>query len=163
MRIIQLVPGTGGTFYCQNCVRDTAFVRALRARGHDVVMVPLYLPLLIDADGLSEGVPVFFGGINVYLQQKSKLFRKTPRWLDRIFDSPKLLRWLARKSKMTSSRELAETTMSMMRGEHGRQAKELNRLIEWLESQDNRPDIICLSNILLAGLSESFKKRLGVV
>jgi glycosyltransferase involved in cell wall biosynthesis len=50
----------------------------------------------------------------------------------------------------------------MMRGEHGRQAKELNRLIEWLESQDNRPDIICLSNILLAGLSESLKKRLGV-
>jgi len=162
MNIIQITPGTGDSFYCDNCLRDTALVTAMRSLGHDVVMVPMYLPVSSDGSRPLDDTPIFFGGINVYLQQKSKLFQKTPRWLDRLFDSPKLLRWLARKSKMTSSRELAETTMSMMRGEHGRQAKELNRLIEWLESQDNRPDIICLSNILLAGLSESLKKRLGV-
>ena len=79
MKVVQLVPGTGGTFYCQNCVRDAGLVRSLRAQGHDVTMVPLYLPLLIDADGLRDGVPVFFGGINVYLQQKSSLFNWTKR------------------------------------------------------------------------------------
>ena len=162
MNIIQITPGTGDSFYCDNCLRDAALYSAMRNLGHDVLMVPMYLPVNSDSNHSFDDTPIFFGGINVYLQQKSKLFQKTPRWLDRLFDSPTLLRWLARKSKMTSSRELAETTISMMRGEHGRQVKELNRLIEWLESQDNRPDIICLSNILLAGLSESFKKRLGV-
>jgi glycosyltransferase involved in cell wall biosynthesis len=122
----------------------------------------MYLPVSSDQNQALDDTPIFFGGINVYLQQKSKLFQKTPRWLDRLLDSPKLLAWLARKSKMTSARDLAETTMSMMRGEQGRQAKELKRLIEWLESQDNRPDIICLSNILLAGLSENIKQKLGV-
>ncbi|MHC4098019.1 MAG: glycosyltransferase family 4 protein, partial [Planctomycetota bacterium] len=97
-----------------------------------------------------------------YLQQKSAFFRKTPRWLDRIFDSPKLLGWLARKAKMTSASDLAETTISMLRGEDGRQVKELNRLIEWLGSQDNKPDIVCLSNILLTGLAKSIKAKLGV-
>ena len=162
MKIIQLTPGTGDSFYCDNCLRDAALITAMRSLGHDVVMVPMYLPVSSDKNQALDDTPIFFGGINVYLQQKSKIFQKTPRWLDRLFDSPKLLRWLARKSKMTSSRDLAETTISMMRGEHGRQAKELNRLIEWLESQDNRPDIICLSNILLAGLSETIKKKLGV-
>ncbi len=162
MNIIQITPGTGESFYCDNCLRDTALVTAMRSLGHDVVMVPLYLPVSSDSNQPLDDTQIFFGGINVYLQQKSKIFQKTPRWLDRLFDSPKLLRWLARKSKMTSSPELAETTISMMRGEQGRHAKELNRLIEWLDSQDNRPDIVCLSNILLAGLSESFKKRLGV-
>lgn len=162
MNIIQITPGTGDSFYCDNCLRDAALVTAMRDIGHDVVMVPMYLPVSSDGTQPLDETPIFFGGVNVYLQQKSKLFRKTPRWLDRLFDSPKLLAWLARKSKMTSSHELAETSLSMMRGEHGRQVKELNRLIEWLDSQDNRPDIICLSNILLAGLSESFKKRLGI-
>ncbi len=162
MEIIQITPGTGDSFYCDNCLRDAALVTAMRSIGHDVVMVPMYLPVSDDSNQALDNTPIFFGGINVYLQQKSKLFQKTPRWLDRLFDSPKLLAWLARKSKMTNARDLAETAISMMRGEHGRQAKELNRLIEWLNSQDNRPDIICLSNILLAGLSESFKKKLGV-
>lgn len=162
MKIIQITPGTGDTFYCDNCLRDAALVTAMRSIGHDVVMVPMYLPVSSDSNQALDNTPIFFGGINVYLQQKSKLFQKTPRWLDRLFDSPKLLAWLARKYKMTNARDLAETAISMMRGEHGRQAKELNRLIEWLDSQDNRPDIICLSNILLAGLSESFKKKLGV-
>ena len=30
MRILHLVPGSGGTFYCQNCLRDRTMVRALR-------------------------------------------------------------------------------------------------------------------------------------
>jgi glycosyltransferase involved in cell wall biosynthesis len=50
----------------------------------------------------------------------------------------------------------------MLRGEKGRQIKELDRLVEWLDMQENRPDIICLSNILLTGLARSIKQRLNV-
>lgn len=162
MRIVHITPGTGDSFYCENCVRDAALVTAMRSLGHDVLIIPMYLPMQDEKNQPLGNAPIFFGGINVYLQQKSAFFRKTPRWLDRIFDSPKLLGWLARKSEMTSAGILAETTISMLRGEHGRQVKELNRFIEWLDSQDNKPDIVCLSNVLLIGLARSIKARLGV-
>jgi len=155
MRIVQITPGSGGTFYCQNCLRDVALVRAVRAAGHDVLMVPLYLPIAGDT-GQPDRTPVFFGGINVYLQQKLRLFRRTPRWVDRVFDSPRLLRWASRQAGATSPQDLAETTISMLRGEQGRQAKELERLAEWLDSA-GRCDIVCLSNALLAGLARRIK------
>ena len=78
MNIVQITPGAGA-MYCGNCLRDNALVAALRKLGHDVLMVPLYLPLTLDEEDQSAGTPIFFGGINVYLQQKSALFRKTPR------------------------------------------------------------------------------------
>jgi glycosyltransferase involved in cell wall biosynthesis len=162
MRIVQITPSAGDSFYCENCLRDAALAKAMLKLGHDGLMVPLYLPLSVEQTGSAGIAPIFFGGLNVYLQQKSAFFRKTPRWLDSLFDSPGLLRWIGRKAGMTSARDLGETTISMLRGEQGRQIKELDRLVDWLDTQENRPDIICLSNILLAGLAGPIKKRLGV-
>ena len=162
MRIVQIAPSAGDSFYCENCLRDATLVRAMLKLGHDVLMVPLYLPVQIEETASEHVSPIFFGGLNVYLQQKSVLFRKTPRWLDQLFDSPKLLSWIGRKAGMTSARDLGETTTSMLRGEQGQQIKELNRLVDWLGTQENKPDIICLSNILLVGLAGPVKKRLGV-
>jgi len=162
MRIVQITPGSGDNFYCENCLRDLELVKALRAQGHDVLLVPLYLPLQIKQDEHVSNAPIFFGGVNVYLQQKLSLFRKTPRWIDRWFDTAGLLRWVAPKAGMTSARDLGETTCSMLCGEHGRQIKELDRLADWLAHQDNQPDVVCLSNILLAGLARTLKHRLRV-
>ncbi|HEX42301.1 MAG TPA: glycosyltransferase [Phycisphaerales bacterium] len=162
MRIVQITPGSGNTFYCENCLRDATLARPLRDLGHDVLMVPMYLPVEIGDQDYSPDSELFFGGINVYLQQKIPLFRRTPRWLDRLFDSRRLLRWAGRRVGMTSPRDLAETTLSILAAEHGRQAKELDRLIEWLRQRDNRPDIVCLSNVLLAGLAKEIRGRLDV-
>lgn len=136
MRIVQIVPGLGDSFYCENCLRDAALVTAMRKLGHDILMVPMYLPFQVDRNETVSNAPIFFGGINVYLQQKSAFFRRTPAWLDRLFDRPKLLGWVARKAGMTDARDLGEMTISMLRGEQGRQAKELDRLVEWLNTQD---------------------------
>jgi len=162
MRIVHITPGTGDGFYCENCLRDTSLISALRNLGHEVLMVPIYLPVRGDRDEVIDETPIFFGGINVYLQQKSVFFRKTPPWFDRLFDSPRLLGWISRKAGMTSTRQLGRMTISMLRAEQGRQVKELDRLVEWLNSQDNKPDIVCLSNILLAGLARPIRARLGV-
>ena len=162
MRIVQITPGSGDNFYCENCLRDLHVVRAMRRLGHDVIMVPLYLPVQSGSQEPITDVPIFYGGVNVYLQQKAGLFRKTPRWLDRVFDSPKLLSWVSKKAGMTNARDLGETTLSMMKGEDGRQVKELDRLVTWLCEQDQRPDVVCLSNILLIGLAKRIKDRLDV-
>jgi len=161
MKIAQLTPGSGDNFYCENCVRDLGLVKAMAALGHEVVMVPLYLPISVGGETPDRATPVFFGGINVYLQQKLDFFQRTPRWLDRVLDSPKLLGWVGRKAGMTDARTLGETTISMLRGSDGRQIKELNRLAAWLAEPENRPDVIILSNALLAGAAEVLKQRVG--
>jgi glycosyltransferase involved in cell wall biosynthesis len=161
VRIVYISPGAGGEYRCDNCLRDHALVLELRRQGHDALMVPLYLPMATEGVDASSGVPLFFGGINVYLQQKSALFRHTPRWLDRLFDSPRLLRWVARRAAMTKARDLGEATLSMLRGEDGRQVKELDRLVAWLAAE-GRPQVICLSNALLVGLVRRIKAELGV-
>jgi glycosyltransferase involved in cell wall biosynthesis len=160
--MVQITPGSGDNFYCENCLRDAALVKAMRAEGHDVLMVPLYLPLQTDKTEPLSNAPIFFGGINVYLQQKLSVFRKTPRWIDRMFDSPRLLEWAGRKAGMTNARDLGETTISMLEGEHGRQVKELDRFVDWLQSESDKTDVVCLSNILLGGLARRIKDRLGV-
>jgi glycosyltransferase involved in cell wall biosynthesis len=162
MRIVQISPGSGGNFYCENCLRDAALVRAMRRLDHDVLMVPLYLPLPADHTESVSNAPIFFGGVNVFLQQKCSLFRKTPRWIDRLFDSRRLLEWAARKAGMTNARDLGETTISMLQGEHGRQVKELDRFVDWLVETQQKPDVVCLSNILLGGMARRIKDKLGV-
>ena len=151
MRIVHIVPGTGGTFYCQNCVRDNSLVQALRARGHDVIVLPLYLPLLADATDPTTDAPIFFGGINVYLQQRFEIFRKTPRWLDRLLDAKWMLRRAARREGTISAAKLGSMTLSMLEGPQGNQRKELDRLVAWARNQE-RPDVIHISNALLLGL-----------
>jgi len=162
MKIVQITPGSGDNFYCENCLRDAALVKAMRKLGQDVLMIPMYLPIQLDKDEKLSSSPIFFGGINVYLQQKTKLFRMTPRWIDKLFDNAKLLKWAGRKSDMTTARELGEATVSMLMGEHGKQTKELERLVGWLAEQDNKPDIVCISNVLLVGLVRRLKEALSV-
>ena len=79
MNIIQLTPGTG-SFHCGTCLRDHAMVKAMRSRGHEVHLVPLYLPFVTDEDdakasgnaGKKAGDEdeIFYGGVNVYLEQR---------------------------------------------------------------------------------------------
>lgn len=151
MKLVQLTPGAGENFYCENCLRDAAAIRALRAAGADALAMPLYLPPLEQLAPEAATQNVYFGGINVYLQQKLSLFRHTPRWLDKLLDARWLLRWAGRKTSMTDAKVLGETTLSMLRGEQGRQVKELDRLTAALAGQ--RPDVVLLSNALLMGLA----------
>ena len=158
MTIVQITPGAGG-MYCGNCFRDNALVAELRKLGHQVLMVPLYLPMTLDEEDQSRGTPIFFSGINVYLEQKSSFFRHAPGWLHRLLESPVLLRWAAGKAAKTRPDEVGDLTISMLRGEEGNQSRELDELIGWLK-QHPPPDVICLSNALLVGLVRKLKQEL---
>ncbi len=160
MKVVYVIPGSGGGFYCQNCLRDLSLVAALRRLGADVVMAPMYLPLF-EAEGmLAEDSPVFYGAINTYLEQVFPPFRHTPRWLDRWFDARPLMRWVAKRAGATSARGLESMTLSMLEGAEGNQAKELQRLLDWLAEEN--PDVVHLSNALLLGLAQLFDHFLQV-
>jgi len=145
--------------YCGGCFRDNALVAALRKQGHDALMVPLYLPLTLDEPDQSEQIPIFYGGINVYLDQKSSLFRRAPRWLHQLLAARPLLRWASGRAAKTQAAEVGELLLSMLRGEEGQQARELTDLIAWLKTQ-RPPDAICISNALLAGMARRLKAEL---
>jgi glycosyltransferase involved in cell wall biosynthesis len=161
VKLIFLTPGTG-SYYCGACLRDNMLARELHRRGHDVSILPMYLPLELDDVTLPNAAqtPIFFGGINVYLQQKIPLFRKTPPVLDRLLNSTGLLRWAARHSHMTSAREHGEMTLEMLNVATSRLQKETDKLFEWL-GQSAKPDVICLSTTLLAGFAADLKRRFG--
>ncbi len=161
MKVVHIIPGSGGTFYCQNCMRDSALVQALRRAGVDAVMVPMYLPMFTDGDPVPDDTPVFFGGINVWLQQQVPFFRKTPRWLDRLFDSKWMLKRAASMEGTTSPAGLGAMTLSMLEGARGNQRKEVERLVQWLVEHE-KPDVVHISNVLLIGLAAEIKAKLNV-
>ncbi len=160
MNIVQITPGAGAMF-CGNCFRDNALVAALRRQGHSVLMVPLYLPLTLDEKDQTNGTPIFFNGVNVYLEQKSEWFRTAPAWLHRLFASPALLKFAAGRAAKTRASDLGDITVSMLRGEEGHQVRELEQFIAFLKTQP-KPDIICLSNALLAGMARRLRAEFRV-
>lgn len=159
MKIVYLTAGTGN-FYCGSCLRDHSLALSLREMGHDVVIMPLYLPLVTEDQDQGD-TPIFLGGINTYLQQKFRIFRKTPRWLDRLFDSKPMLRLAARFSGMTKPKDLGEITLATLSGVDGPQTKEFQRVLDWMKAH-GKPDVVCLSNALLTGFAEPIKTQLNI-
>lgn len=157
MRVLLMVPGSGGTFYCQNCLRDYALVRALRKAGHDAIMLPLYLPAFDGTLDPKLDAPMFFGGISMFMREKYALFRNAPRWLDRLIDSRWLLRQAASREGSTNAADLGSMTLSMLRGREGNQRMEFERLVEWAATQE-RMDALHISNALLLGFAPELKR-----
>ena len=159
MRIVHLLAGAGG-MYCGSCMQGNTLAAALREAGEDVLLVPVYTPIRTDDEDASIG-RVVFGGINVYLQQHSALFRHTPWFLDRLLDRPGLLRWVSRRGLSTRPEQLGPLTVSMLRGDEGRQAKEVDKLVRWL-AREVRPELVHLSNVLLVGMARRLARELSV-
>ena len=156
MRILSFTGGAG-SMYCGSCLRDNALAAELLARGHDVLLTPVYTPTRTDERNVS-GDHVFFGGISVYLEQHAPLFRHTPRLLDRLWDSTWALRLATKRQIKVDPKSLGEVTVSMLRGGRGFQKKEIAKLLEWLRGEP-RFDVVQLPYSLLLGLAEPLKRE----
>jgi len=159
MRIVHLVAGAGG-MYCGSCLHANTLVAALRQAGHEAFLVPLYTPLRVDEEDVSDR-HLALGGINVYLHERVSWFRFVPRPLARLLDNRRLLRWIGRRGFSTRPESLGALTVSMLRGEEGRQRRELETLARWL-GDHLRPEVIHLSNVMLSGTARVLGRRLRV-
>lgn len=160
MNILQIIPGSGGSFYCGNCLRDSKYFDALRKMGHNVVKIPMYLPLFADEHDLNT-IPVFYGAVSIYLKQKYPIFRRAPGWFDNVLNSKPMLKLAASQAGSTRATGLEDMTMSMLLGEEGKQSEELERMVDWI-AEHCKPDVIHLSNALLLGLAHKIKEKLNV-
>ena len=154
MKIAYIAAGAAN-MYCGTCLHDNTLASSLRAAGHDVLLVPTYTPIRTDEENVSIS-RVFFGGINVYLQQKSALFRHTPWCVDSLLDSRPLMRWLSNRRASVDPKQLGEITVSMLKGEEGRQRKELAKLVRWLRRE--QPDVVHLSNAMLISMAPRIRR-----
>ncbi len=157
MKILFITAGAAG-MYCGSCARDNALAAELISRGYDVTLVPVYTPTRTDEPNVSCR-RVLFGGISVYLQQHAALFRKTPRFLDRLWDSPRVIQAFAGGSVSSDPRLLGDLTISMLRGEQGVLRKEFEKLLDWLRDEP-LPHIINLPNSLLIALAAPLRGAL---
>jgi glycosyltransferase involved in cell wall biosynthesis len=150
VRLLSITAGAG-QMYCGSCLRDNALAAELTRRGHDVLLVPVYTPTLTDEPNVSRN-EVLLGGVSVYLEQRLPLFRWTPKWLDRIWDSPAVIRAATKRSISTDPAMLGEMTVSMLRGENGPFRKEIDKILDWLRDEP-APDLTILPNTLLISLA----------
>ena len=159
MRIAHIAAGAGG-MYCGSCIHDNTLAAALQKNGHKVVLIPTYMPLRTDETNVSIN-QIFYGGINVYLQDKFALFRHTPWTVDRFLNSPTLLNWVSKLGATTDAKVLGALTVSVLKGEQGHQKKELAKLVKWLEDFF-KPKLVLLPNSMFVGIAKEIKRELAV-
>ncbi len=162
MRIVYLITGSGGSFYCGNCYRDMLYLKAIRkVPGINASAIPLYLPP--DNSGIDTGFDrkVFFGAISMFLRDKVGFLRNMPAFLDKFFDSSLFLKMAARQAGTTRTEGFEQLTLNMIEGDNAFRKKEVNRLVKYLLS-NGKPDIIHLSNALILGLARQLKKRVDI-
>ena len=158
MKVLFVTPGSGDGYFCGNCYRDNLMARALHRAGHEVTVMPLYLPLTHIGE-LQGAAPLFFPATTFYVEQKTH--RRSPRWMRKLFDSKTALSVAASFAGTTTAEGMEEMTFSMIEGTDPIFLRHVNELIEWLR-QEGRPDIIHLSSSLLIGIARYVKEQLHV-
>ena len=159
MKIAFIASGAAG-MYCGSCLRDNALANELHSLGHEVLLVPVYTPLRLDDETVSQK-KVFFGAVDAFLQEKSSRFRGRRGLISRLLGSQVLLRFISRMSFATRSKSLGKMTVSVLRGGDGNQKRSLIELVDWLRAEA-KPQVVHLSNALLSGWAREIKAALGV-
>ncbi len=162
MKIVYLITGSGGSFYCGNCYRDMIYLRAIRkVPGISASGIPLYLPPDKATSANSFEDEVFFGAISMFLREKVGFLKNMPVFFEKIFDSKPFLKLAAGMAGTTRTDGLEDLTLNMIEGDNAFRKNEVDRLVRYLV-KDGKPDVIHLSNALILGLARQLKKRLDI-
>jgi glycosyltransferase involved in cell wall biosynthesis len=158
LKILFIVPGAGDSFYCGNCFRDSLHAHALRQSGHEVTVMPLYLPLK-DASFTGD-TPLFFPAVSLFVAQKYFRKRNMPRWMEKFLNSDFSLNMAASFSGTTSSGGLEDMTLSMITGDGSVFRRQAAPLIEWIKKEPQLPDVIHLSSSLIIGIAKTIRREM---
>ena len=161
MKIASITAGAAGMF-CGSCMHDNALAGGALALGHDALLIPTYTPIRTDEEDVSQK-RVFFGGINVYLQQKTGLFRHTPLVVRSALERPWLLNWVSKFAMGVQAEFLGDLTrLDARRASHGRQRKEVETLVSLAGKRDGGPMSSCSPMSCSRASCRRLKRRLKV-
>ncbi|MDZ4687907.1 MAG: glycosyltransferase [Planctomycetaceae bacterium] len=144
---VAIVTAGGAGMFCGSCLHDNAWARALRDAGIETTLMPMYTPIRVDDENLTS-TRVFYGGINVYLDQHLPGWKRLPTWLTRPLDASWLIKWATSYGISNDARELGEMTEAMLTVPNSPQAREGQDLVRFL-IRDLKPDVIIFSNVML--------------
>jgi len=159
MKVLFIRPGSGDSYYCGNCFRDNLQALALRKAGHEVIIMPLYLPL--KRNTFQGDVPLFFPATTFYVEQKMFGNHRMPSWMKRMLGTDALLDMASSLSGTTTAEGMEDMTLSMIEGEGFAFEENVRQLIDWVK-QTEKPDIIQLSTSLLLGIAKKLKKETNI-
>ena len=159
MKILFIIPGSGDSFYCGNCFRDNLQASALRNAGHDVIIMPLYLPL--KHKSFQADTPLFFPATTYYMAQKFFGKRKMPGWIKKLTGSSFMLKLASSLSGTTSAKGMEDMTLSMIEGNDVAFTDHISQMIDWIQTKE-KPDIIHLSSTLLIGIAKVLRYKLNI-
>ena len=159
MKICILSSGSAG-MYCGSCMRDNALASALMRMKHEVTLIPLHTPTRTDVKDVSEK-HVYLGGINVYLQHASKVFRHLPKPFRWMLDRPWVLNWAGQYGSKKQYSELGDLTLDLLRGSDGMAIEEIRRLADFIRDT-LKPDVVSLPNLMFMGVARIFREELKI-
>lgn len=154
---VAIITAGGAGMFCGSCMHDNTWARSLMKAGAEVSLIPTYTPVRVDEENLSTQ-RVFFGGINVYLDHQSRIWRALPKWMKSWLDRPSVIRLATRFGVSNDAKQLGELTLAMLEGESGPHGQQVEELVEFI-CRDLKPDIVCFSNALLVGALKRLKER----
>lgn len=143
--------------FCGSCMHDNTLARALKETNIEVTLIPTYTPIRVDEDNVSID-EVYLGGINVYLDTVSGVWRSLPRFVKRIVDKPWIIRLATRFGVSNDAKQLGKLTIAMLQGADGPQKQLVKQLVDFI-SEQLRPDVVIFSNALLVGVLPSLKQK----
>lgn len=152
---VAIITAGGAGMFCGSCMHDNTLARSLIDGGQQVSLIPCYTPIRVDERNMSKE-RVFLGGINVYLDALLPGWSRLPRPLTRWLDSAAVLRLVSRFAINSSAKKLGRLTVSVLQGDHGPQRREIDEFADFI-GRELRPDVICFSNALLAGVLPRLK------
>ena len=154
---LAIITAGGAGMFCGSCMHDNTWARALHDAGVEVSLIPLYTPIRVDEENQTSS-PVFFGGINTYLNDRSKIWRHIPRFLTRWLDSPSIIQRATQNAAVgNDAAELGSMTVSMLAGERGPHRVAGEELADSVARLN--PDLVCFSNSLLSGSLRTLRRR----
>lgn len=142
--------------FCGSCMHDNTWARALHQAGIEVSLIPLYTPIRVDEENQTSS-PIFFGGINTYLNDHYPIWRVLPRFLTRWLDSPFIINRVTRRAISNDAAELGSMTATMLLGESGPHQQAGEELAQFIG--DLQPDLVCISNSLLSGTLRTLRNK----
>jgi len=154
---LAIITAGGAGMFCGSCMHDNTLARGVMNLGHEVSLIPTYTPIRVDEADVSQS-RVFLGGINVYLDATSRLWRTLPRFLTGWLDSPWAIRLATSFGMSADAKKLGGLTVALLEGDAGPDRAPIDEFARFIGRQ-LKPDVVCFSNALLCGTLPRLKQE----
>ena len=154
---VAIITSGGAGMFCGACMHDNTWTKAMMLQGAEATLIPTYTPIRVDEQNMT-GSQVFLGGINVYLNFRSRLWRRLPRFMKHWLDTPWIINLATKFGVSNDAHELGALTVTLLEGDQGAEGTEIEELARFL-GETLKPDVICLSNALLSGIIKNIRNH----